>query len=175
VGGCTYLLVPDLNSVIDLLLARSDTQSVTQLVSVLIDFMQSQQSWVGRDPKAPYQPYPCPGLAAPYRSVSWGTHSSGQQCQVLTALWIKNFFLTSDLSHPSFSLKPFPVSCHCTLSVRSPSPVFLQPLEALEGCSEIRILLSCRLNTPGPAACLYGGGAPEHFPSSQCHFRGLLV
>ena len=37
------------------------------------------------------------------------TASLGSLCQCLTALWVKNFFLTSNLNLPSFSLKPFPL------------------------------------------------------------------
>ena len=44
-----------------------------------------------------------------FSEVAWGTHSfSGQLCQGLTAFWVKNFFLTSDLNLSSLSLKPFP-------------------------------------------------------------------
>jgi len=36
-----------------------------------------------------------------------GTHSSGQHCQRLTALWVKNFPLTSHLHLTSWSAMPF--------------------------------------------------------------------
>jgi len=40
----------------------------------------------------------------------WGIHSlSGQLFQHLTALIVKNFPLTSNLSLPSFNFKPFPL------------------------------------------------------------------
>lgn len=43
-------------------------------------------------------------------------------CSKLSTLWVKNFFLTSNLNHPSFSLSPF---CHVlslSTSIRRWSP-----------------------------------------------------
>ena len=58
---------------------------------------------------APHQ-LSCPGPhpAWPWVPPGMGHHSfSGQLCQRLTALWVKNFHLTANLNLPSFSLKPF--------------------------------------------------------------------
>jgi len=61
----------------------------------------------------------CPGPRPtyPWMPQGWSNHSfSGQLCQDLTALWVKNFFLISNRNLPSFSLKPLflvlPVSDH---------------------------------------------------------------
>ena len=59
------------------------------------------------------RPHPCRGLIAPQPRAhpqpqdGWGTRSSGQCCS-LTALWVKNFLLTSDLN------LPFLLLCYCT-------------------------------------------------------------
>ena len=42
--------------------------------------------------------------------LGWKGLYSGQQCQGLTIPWVNDFFLTSDLSLPSLSLKPFPLA-----------------------------------------------------------------
>ena len=45
-----------------------------------------------------------------FSAPGMGHHSfSGQLCQGLTALWVKNFCLISNLSLPSFNLKLFPL------------------------------------------------------------------
>lgn len=71
---------------------------------------QNCSGW--RDPIAP-RPHrlqwtgclPQLGLTGPIHGLGhlegWGTHSSGQQCQGLTAFWVKDFPLTSDLNPPS--------------------------------------------------------------------------
>ena len=40
------------------------------------------------------------------------TTSLGNLFYCFTTLMVKNFFLISSLNLPSFSLKPFPLSCH---------------------------------------------------------------
>ena len=59
----------------------------------------------------------------------WGTHSSSEQlCQCLTTLWVKNFYLTSNLNLPSFSLKHFSFVLSLLNYVKSqPSPVYTLP------------------------------------------------
>ena len=52
----------------------------------------------------------------------FGTHSSGQHCQRLTALWVKNFLLTSHLNLPSFSSKSLPFVQSLSDRVKSRSP-----------------------------------------------------
>ena len=53
----------------------------------------------------------------------WGTHISGQLCQGPTA-W-KNFFLTSNLNFPSFSLKPLPLVLPCFVTMMNADAMFL--------------------------------------------------
>ena len=61
------------------------------------------------------------GCSGPHPTWPWappgmGHHSfSGQLCQSLTALWGKNFLLTSSLNLPFFSLKP---SLPCSITIR---------------------------------------------------------
>ena len=62
-------------------------------------------SWAGcpspaQAAQGPPWPWAPPGMGHP--------HLSGQ-CHDLTALWVKNFLLTSNLNLPSLSLKPFPL------------------------------------------------------------------
>ena len=88
-------------------------------------------AWVERTPKTIYfqpllragLPPTSSGCPGPHPTWPWalpgmmGHHSfSGQLCQRLTAIWGKNFHLTSNLNLPSFSLKPSP-SFHHYLSV----------------------------------------------------------
>jgi len=54
-----------------------------------------------------------------------GTASLGNLGQGLTTLIGKNFFLTSNLNVPSFSLEPFPLVLSLHTLVKSPSPSFL--------------------------------------------------
>ena len=92
---------------------------------------EAQHGWV-EGPSQPPAP-PCRGLAAPQlrlpRAHPWpgappgmGTHSSGQQCRGITALWVKSFFLTSNLNLLSFSLKPFLFVLPLSDCIKSHSP-----------------------------------------------------
>jgi len=80
-------------------------------------------AWVGRDlkdqvpaPAMGWLPPTSSGCPGPHPTWPWvplgmGIHSfSGQLCQCLTTLWVKNCILTFNLNIPSFSLKPFPSS-----------------------------------------------------------------
>jgi len=62
---------------------------------------------------------------------------SGQQCQRLTSLWVKNFFLTSNLNLPSFSLKPFPLVLSLPDHTKRVPLLLITSLHVLEGCSEV--------------------------------------
>ena len=56
----------------------------------------------------------------------WAIHSfSGQQCQYLTILLVKNFPLTSNLNLPSFSLTP------SSLILSLPHPITFYPCKKL--------------------------------------------
>jgi len=55
----------------------------------------------------------------------WGICSSGQLCQCLTTIWVKDFFLTSSLNLLSFSLKPFHLVLTLSDHVKSQSPCCL--------------------------------------------------
>lgn len=84
--------------------------------------------WLGQkglhSPPSPSHPLHPPVQAAqgPVHGLGhhqgWGAHRSGQKYQSLTALWVKNSALTSNLNLPSFSFKAFPVSCLCSISGR---------------------------------------------------------
>ena len=85
---------------------------------------------------------PCHGLAAlpssgctePWEPPGIGHHSSGQQCQGLTMLWVKNFPLTSDLNLLSLSLKLVSsVSAH----VQTASLLSVKLPLSTDGCSEV--------------------------------------
>jgi len=54
------------------------------------------------------------------------TASLGNLGQGLTTLMVKNFFLTSNINLPSFSLKLSPLVLSLYALVKSPSPAFLQ-------------------------------------------------
>ena len=64
---------------------------------------------LGRDPLPPAQGAPSPVQPGLEPCQGGGSHSfSGQSGQGLTTLMGKDFFLTSNLNLPSFSLKPSP-------------------------------------------------------------------
>ena len=65
----------------------------------------------------------------------WGIHSLlGQPVQCVTTLWVKNFFLISNLNLPCLCLKPFPL----VLSLSAIGPLlFIRSLQVLEGHNEI--------------------------------------
>jgi len=65
------------------------------------------------------------------------TASLGSLRQGLTNLTAKNFLLKSNLGLPSFSLKPLPLVLSLPALVKSTSPAFCRPLQALEGCSKV--------------------------------------
>ena len=83
-----------------------------------------RMAWVEKDHNAHPVPTPCyvqgrqpadqaaqshmqPGLEC---LQGWGIHSLlGQPVQCVTTLWVKNFFLISNLNLPCLSLKPFPL------------------------------------------------------------------
>jgi len=50
------------------------------------------------------------------------TASQGKLVQCFTTLMVKNFFLTSNLNLPSFSLESFPLVLSLHTLVKSPSP-----------------------------------------------------
>ena len=57
----------------------------------------------------------------------WGIHSLlGQPVQCITTLWVKNFFLISNLNLPCLSLKPFPhvLSLSTLVNSRYPSCLY---------------------------------------------------
>ena len=69
----------------------------------------------------------CPGLIQPGLGhlQGWGTHSSGQQCQGLTTLWVKNLFLTSNLDVLSCTFHKWllkATQCLCSLSSKELCP-----------------------------------------------------
>ena len=94
--------------------------------------------WLGGDLKAHTEPNPCHGLGTPTSSgcpgsiqpglghlQGWGTHSSGQQCQGLTTLWVKNLFLTSNLDVLSCTFHKWllkATQCLCSLSSKELCP-----------------------------------------------------
>ena len=99
-----------------------------------------RMAWVGGDLKAhSLQPLPWVGLpptssGCPGSHTTWpsappgmGHHSfSGQLCQLLFALWVKNFSQTSNLNLPSFSLKSFSLVLSLSVCAKSLSPLCLQ-------------------------------------------------
>ena len=92
----------------------------------------------------------CPGShpTRPWAPPGMGHHSfSGQLCQGLTSLWVKNFLLTCDLNFPSFSLEPFPI---VLLKCLSPSYLLLvKPCWLLQ----ITSMSSMCLNTASRRTC----------------------
>ena len=91
---------------------------------------QNGLGWKGH--YRPLSPTPCHGLGAPHQlrllrshpTWPWAppTPSSGQQCQCLTSLIVKEFLLTSNLNLPSSSLKPFLLILLLSDHVKSQSP-----------------------------------------------------
>ena len=97
--------------------------------------------WVGRDLSDHLVPTPLPGAGTPSTRPGCSKHPSnlalntsrqgastaslGNLFQCLTTLPVKNFFLTSNLNLPSFSLKPLRLVLLLHGLVKSPSPAFL--------------------------------------------------
>jgi len=68
------------------------------------------------------------------------TASLGNQGQGLTTLTGKNFFLISNLSLPSFSLKPSPLVLSLqALCKKVPLQLSCRLLQVLEGCSKVSL------------------------------------
>ena len=85
----------------------------------------------------------------------------------------KNFFLISNLNLPSFSLEPFPLVLSLHPLVKSPSPSFLQPLQALADAlrspqsllfSRLNSLSSLSLSLEERSECSWGKAAPAADP-----------
>ena len=99
--------------------------------------MNHRMAWVAKDHNAHPVPTPCyvqschppaqaaqshiqPGLEC---LQGWGIHSLlGQPIQCITTLWVKNFFLISNLNLPCLSLKPFPLALSPSTLVNSHTP-----------------------------------------------------
>jgi len=65
------------------------------------------------------------------------TASLGNLLRCLTSLIAKNFYLTSNLSLPSFSLKSLPSSYHYAPWWRVSPHLSCRPLQVLEGCNKV--------------------------------------
>ena len=90
------------------------------------------------------------------------TVSLGSLCQSLTTLWVKDFFLTSNLNLPSSSLKLFPLVLSLSDCVKSRSPCsseapfkYLRPQWVL-----LRTFSSPSCTSPTPSNHLHSRGAP---------------
>ena len=97
--------------------------------------------WVGRDLSDHLVATPLPGAGTPSTRPGYSKHPSnlalntssdgasttslGNLFQCLTTLPVQNFFLTSNLNLPSFSLKPLCLVLLLHGLVKSPSPAFL--------------------------------------------------
>jgi len=110
--------------------------------------MESYNSWSWTELKVHSVPTPChgqrqhpPAQAAqgPIQLTLWAPPgmdpaSLGSLCQCLTTLWVKNFFLTSNLNFSSFSLKPFPLVLSLADHAKKSVPLLLiSSLQILEG------------------------------------------
>jgi len=96
-------------------------------------------TWSGLPPTRWGCPGPHPTWPLNISSTKVSVASLGSLCQRLTTLWVKNFFLTSDVNLPSLSLKPFFLVlslairlCKMLIMLR-----LLNSLQILEGCNEI--------------------------------------
>ena len=109
--------------------------------------------WVGRDLKA--HPVPpravgraatqqlsCPGLHPtwPWAPPGMGHHSfSGQLCQRLTAIRVKNFFLTSLLDFLSLTLNPFLLFLSLIDCKKSVPLLLVSSSQVLEDCNKVSL------------------------------------
>jgi len=102
---------------------------------------------------------PDQAVQAPYHSAlstsrnGAPTASLGNLFQYLTPLWVKNFFLTSNLNLLSFSLKLFPLALLLSDHVKSLSP-FLCGLKLLPTCFNGYIFIPIQQHSQGSSAFL---------------------
>lgn len=107
------------------------------------------------------------------------TTALGSIFQFVTTLIVKDFFLTSYLNLPSFTLKPFPLLLSLHALVITPYPALLQPPLGT-GRFLLRFLQSLpfsKLNNPNSPSVFTGEAlqAPDHFHSSSLDFFPLVL
>ena len=121
-------------------LGHTQITSLQSLGVWIIESYNHRMAWVAKDHNAHPVPTPCyvqgrqpadqaaqshiqPGLEC---LQGWGIHSLlGQPVKCVTTLWVKNFFLMSNLNIPCPSLKLFPLVLSLSTLTAIPPPVYM--------------------------------------------------